>query len=557
MNIHHGLVLFISWCYVSVATVTATPLSDRLFPACVYLNRKIYCYGGYQEGTFAGSVVYALSLDSSNPVSIKDMNVNWTEVPIKNSFDPEARQKPQFVALSDNKRFVINGGSHFGSTPIRNHSIVFDVQNNTWQKLPDFPGENNTRSEGTAVSIPSAIDDTIVLFGGKLLKRNSVVEMTIPCVNSTIYNISSRTWAYLKPQLNIPIASTPIGQSTTFNPKSGIIYYFGGKTCSVYNIDVFFGFPFNNDYKNCTLSSLTWGYIFDTKKAIWDRNNYTASTGSRFPSKRQHLTTVLASDFQHIIMYGGENDKQAVSDFMYTLDLNNNTWTQVKVETNGSGLTRAAHSAVLVNTTLFILFGKDNSNTYAATMLAYNVTDLLNIRLIDYYYSDTISTNATLDQPSPLTSSAPNSEIEPLSAGAKAGIAVGSIVGAVAIFSMLFLIYHKNPMKYMQPSVQDPDEQVMDEINGLDWNNIERQYFELDAPSTTTVAESLYRNSTDQQVLSPNASTNSTYTILKTTEISQIPNVETTHTMEDSAQTPDASTHYIKGLSQTPDAVTK
>ncbi|ORE07886.1 hypothetical protein BCV72DRAFT_261846 [Rhizopus microsporus var. microsporus] len=541
MNIHHRLMLFISWCYVFVATVAAISLPERLFPACVYLNRNIYCYGGDQGGTSAGSIVYALSLDSSNPVSIKDMNVNWTQVPIKNSFDPEARQKPQFVALSDNKRFVINGGSHFGSTPIRNHSIVFDVQNNTWQKLPDFPGENNTRSEGTAVSIPSAIDDTIVLFGGKLLKRN-VVEMTVPYVNSTMYNISSGTWAYLKPQLNIPIASTPIGQSTTFNPKSGIIYYFGGKTCSVYNIDVFFGFPFNNDYKNCTLSSLTWGYIFDTKKAIWDRNNYTASTGSRFPSRRQHLTTVLASDFQHIIMYGGENDKQAVSDFMYTLDLNNNTWTQVKVEANGSSLTRAAHSAVLVNTTLFILFGKDNSNTYAATMLAYNVTDLLNIRPIDYYYSDTISTNTTLDQPSPLTSSAPHSDIEPLSAGAKAGIAVGSIVGS---------------MKYMQPSVQDPDEQVMDEINDLDWNNIERQYFELDTLSTTAVAESLYRNSTDQQVLSPNANTNSTYTVLKTTETSQISNVEITHTMEDSAQTPDASTHYIKGLSQTPDAVTK
>lgn len=92
-----------------------------------------------------GSDVYALSLDSSNPVSIKDMNTNWTQISIKNSFDPEARLNPQFVALSDNRRLVINGGHQFGSAPIRNHSIVFDVQNNTWQKLPDFLGENNTR----------------------------------------------------------------------------------------------------------------------------------------------------------------------------------------------------------------------------------------------------------------------------------------------------------------------------------------------------------------------------------------------------------------------------
>ncbi|CEI98847.1 hypothetical protein RMCBS344292_12945 [Rhizopus microsporus] len=482
------------------------------------------------------------------------MNANWTQIPIKNSFDPEARQNPQFVALSDNRRLVINGGHQFGSAPIRNHSIVFDVQNNTWQKLPDFLGENNTRSEGTAVTIPSAIDDTIVLFGGKVFIRNNTVETTIPYVNSTIYNTSSRTWAYLKPQLNIPIYSIPVGQSTTFNPKSGIIYYFGGQTCSVFTVIAALGFPFGVDYPNCTLSSLTWGYIFDTKKAIWGRNNYTASTGSKIPSKRQYLTTVLASDFQHIIMYGGENDKQvAVPDFMYTLDLNNNTWTQVNVKANGSGFTRTAHSGIAI----LELPYADNSNTYAQTMLAYNVTDLSNIHPIDYYYSDAISTNITLDQPSLLTPSTPLPDIKPLSTRAKAGIAVGSIVGAVAIFSALFLLYHKKPMKYMQPSVQDPDEHIMDEMNDLDWNNIERQYFELDTSSTTAVAESLYRNSTDQQVLSPNANTNSTYTVLKTTEVSQTPNVEITHTMESPAQTSDASTFHIAGLSQTTDAVTK
>ena len=85
-------------------------------------------------------------------------------------------------------------------------------------------------------------------------------------------------------------------------------------------------------------------------------------------------------------------------------------------------------------------------------------------------------------------------------------------------------------MKYMQPAIQGPGEQVVDEKNDLNWNNIERQYFELDTLSTTAAAESLYRNSTDQQALSPNANTSSTYTVLKTTEISQTPNVEITHT---------------------------
>ncbi|CEJ04144.1 hypothetical protein RMCBS344292_18111 [Rhizopus microsporus] len=189
-------------------------------------------------------------------------------------------------------------------------------------------------------------------------------------------------------------------------------------------------------------------------------------------------------------------------------------------------------------------------------MLAYNVTDLSNIHPIDYYYSETIGTNTTLGQPNPLASFTPLPDVNPLSAGAKAGIAVGSIVSAIAIFSAL-LLYCKKSKKHMQPVIQDPDEQIMDEKKDLDWNNIERQYFELDTPSTTAVVESLYRNSTDQQVLSPNANTNSTYTVFKTTEVSQTPNAETTHTMESPAQTPDVSTFHIAGLSQTTDAVTK
>jgi hypothetical protein len=125
----------------------------------------------------------------------------------------------------------------------------------------------------------------------------------------------------------------------------------------------------------------------------------------------------------------------------------------------------------------------------------------------------------------------------------------------------------------MQLAIQDPDEQVMDEKKDLDWNNIERQYFELDTPSTTAVADSLYRNSTDQQVLSPDANPGSTYNISKSIEKSQTPNVLAISTMESLTQTLNASTthkeqdilqkpniqatHIAGGSSQTPDAVTK
>ncbi|KAG1177106.1 hypothetical protein G6F70_002905 [Rhizopus microsporus] len=490
------------------------------------------------------------------------MSVNWEEVPL-NNFDPEKRYSPQFTALSDGRRLFINSGD---ATHLTNNTIIFDSHENAWQKLPDF-SEDKQRANGCAVSVPSDTGDTIIVFGGQAIEVSPMVmgnktdesHAGLPLLNSTIYHTTSQTWAYLSSQINAPLDKIPYEHSATFHPRSGIIYYFGGRNCD------------SKGYY-CNVANLQWGFIFDTKKMTWGRNNYTASVGSQFPSARNGLTTVLgiyktnmllrdnnlnvAPDSQHIILYGGHNDSEVVPDIMYTLNLNNNKWTQVNIGTDNSDLARSYHSAVLVNTTLFILFGMNRNTVFSTTILAYNVTDVSNIHQLDYYSSGAIGTNITLGQPNTVASSVPLNSHESLSAGAKAGIAVGSTVGAVVIFSALFL-YRKKLTKYMQPAVQGPDEQIMDEKKDLDWHSIERQYFELDTPSTTAVAESLYRISAHQQVLSPDTNPGSTHAISKVIEKSQTPNIEATHTMEGSAQTPDASAFHIQRLSQTPDAVTK
>ncbi|CEG78574.1 hypothetical protein RMATCC62417_13157 [Rhizopus microsporus] len=549
MNIHRRLVLSISWYCILASIVIATPLPGRIYPACAYLSSKIYCFGGALGGlpNSTDPNIYSLSLDYSSPVSVSSMNVNWKEVPL-NNFDPEKRYNPQFTALSDSRRLFINSGD---ATNLINQNIMFDSYDNTWQKLPDFSGDKQ-RANGCAVSVPSNTGDTIIVFGGQTIKASPLVvgnktfefQTVLVLLNSTVYHTSSQTWTYLSPQINAPLDKIPYEHSATLHARSGIIYYFGGRNC-------------DSKGHYCNVASLQWGFIFDTKKMMWGRNNYTTSVGSWFPSARSGLTTVLAPDSQHIILYGGHNDSEAVPDIMYTLNLNNNKWTQVNIGTDNSDLARSYHSAVLVNTTLFILFGMNGNAIFSTTILAYNVTDVSNIHQLDYFSSGAIDTNITLDQPSPLASSVPLSSPESLSAGAKAGIAIGSIVGAVAIFSALFLLYRKKSAKYMQPAVQDPDEQIMNEKKDLDWHSIERQYFELNTPSTTAVSESLYRVSANQQILSSNANLVSTYTVSKAIEKSQTPNVEATHTMEGSAQTPDVSAFHIKGLSQTPDAVTK
>ncbi|PHZ15229.1 uncharacterized protein RHIMIDRAFT_289689 [Rhizopus microsporus ATCC 52813] len=197
----------------------------------------------------------------------------------------------------------------------------------------------------------------------------------------------------------------------------------------------------------------------------------------------------------------------------------------------------------------------------SATMLAYDVTDASNIYQLNYYSSGAININITLG----LAPYTPYSNTESLSAEAKAGIAVGSIVGTVAIFSARSLLYRKKSKEHMQP--------VMDEKKELSWNNIERQYFELVAPSTTAVAEPLYRNSADQQVLSSYANPGSTYNISKSIEKLQTSNVlaismteslaqtlngSVTHKEQDILQKSNVQATHIEGdSSQTPDAVTK
>lgn len=109
------------------------------FTACAYLSSKIYCFGGTPDGTSnsADPNIYSLSLDYSSPISVSSMNINWEKVPL-NNFDPEKRYSPQFTALSDSRRLFISSGN---AIHLINQSIVFDSHDNTWQKLPNFSGD--------------------------------------------------------------------------------------------------------------------------------------------------------------------------------------------------------------------------------------------------------------------------------------------------------------------------------------------------------------------------------------------------------------------------------
>ncbi|CEJ04143.1 hypothetical protein RMCBS344292_18110 [Rhizopus microsporus] len=56
---------------------------------------------------------------------------------------------------------------------------------------------------------------------------------------------------------------------------------------------------------------------------------------------------LIAPNSRHVILYGGQNDNGVVSDYLYTLNLDNNTWTHVNLSATGQILTRAYHSGTI------------------------------------------------------------------------------------------------------------------------------------------------------------------------------------------------------------------
>ncbi|PHZ15230.1 uncharacterized protein RHIMIDRAFT_86148 [Rhizopus microsporus ATCC 52813] len=328
----------------------------------------------------------------------------------------------------------------------------------------------------------------------------------------------SNTWGNFTLNTNIPTDAISIGSSATLDQKSGIVYFFGGthvdSSCN------------NNVYLNFTA-----GYTLDTKNGIWSQNNYTSSNG-KFPSPRAQFTTVLGtnSDFlvnsiynsliapnsRHIILYGGQNDNEVVSDYLYTLNLDNNTWTHVNLDTTGQVLTRSYHSAVLVNTTLFILFGYQTKGSLAAGSIALDVSDVTNIQLLNQY-PPCIENITTQQQPS--TTPQPLLPPKSLTVGAKAGIAIGVIIGTTVIFGVCFLLYRKRAKRLDQSAYQAQKEEDTKDPDALDWDKIENEHLELKRPPALNQP----RPTSSLVRFTPDADLNSTYTIHKAEDISQTP----------------------------------
>ncbi|KAL7335330.1 hypothetical protein PS15p_200821 [Mucor circinelloides] len=454
----------------SVNSLTAAP---RRSTSCAFLKDKIYCFGGEMptNGFAADTSLLVLDLTVSHTASI---NSEWQI--ITNAVGTEiiagARSSAQTAVYGDGDTMIISGGYTTSTTPI-NQTIAYTASSNSWRAIDRYlDGVNGERQIywGSSIYVPT--QRKIYFYGGveqnphqdwyldTETKTNFTGIITNPNRTSGpvgYYRMTTldlglfSTWSIIPSQNQFIPNLGHLLQTVIFHPDSQTLYYFGG----LYN-------NFTNIMANSVSQSYDKAMIFNTVTNTWGVQTFHGEV----PLKRiLHTTTLLPSN-QHVLLYGGTNDEYApaVSDFCYVANLQTFTW-----KSHSSYLTlpkndppsRADHSAVLVNTKLFILFGyvTDVSALTSDVVLILDVSNPEKLSFVSQYTGLYDNANAG-------------------SVGAIAGGVVGSVGGLLLVAAIVFFYRKKkrsqaeaNKSSSSSVNGNQPQEPVF-----VDWDDIEKKF---------------------------------------------------------------------------------
>ncbi|KAK4509886.1 uncharacterized protein ATC70_007190 [Mucor velutinosus] len=445
----------------------AMQLQKRSESECGLLGDSIYCYGGLLMGNAMDTNIYSLPLTNlSNNKSMINLAKTWNLINHTNTrYVLEGRRRANSAVYNNNSLFI-TGGYTYNGTIITNQTIVYNRNTNTWQTLSTYADANTSsiRQIYNAAAVNLApIENTIALYGGvtEYPIKNTTTPIQIDSSNQTVmhegyssivnFNYDGNQWLPRSPQTNIP-AMLYSAQTVTFNPKTGLIYYLGG----FYYTSPDYTKENKQDYKSAN--------VFDTSSASWS----SPRLGGPDPSPRMFPTATLLPNSNDILLFGGTSTGQTVAfiDFCYTLNLDTYRWTRQNINTVGAASApRFAHSAVLVNTTLFIMFGLAVYNNPLDDILVMSVNDVNNLYFPDTFpYIEEIkpvtSSNGTITAESATNSSSS------LSTGAVAGITFACVIIGLGVIAAAIFFYIRK---------KRADKKKMDELS-VDWDQVERFY---------------------------------------------------------------------------------
>ncbi|KAG2228896.1 hypothetical protein INT48_003133, partial [Thamnidium elegans] len=476
--------------------------------------------------------IYSLNIKAFIGQRSDIMISQWNKIVPTIRFWIGQRRTPTSIALSDGKRLLVQGGNNPGTFKYLNQTAIYDASTNTWAKGGPYTVDNVGVKQiysATAVNLPNGL---VGFYGGFEQYANTSVPEISGNGNAVTFdgrnlsyvgfncfithNTDSGTWSPFSPQSSTLLDFYPTSQTATINPNTGKVYYLGGSYYTTTSNWAPIKIPFS------------WAAVFDTKSGSWSNE----TMGGNLPTARMYHTANLLPNSQDIILYGGsEDDKTASTSFCYTLNLETNTWTKhdtVNVPAYLSG-PRFSHSAVLVDTTLFILFGRGVDGALNPSLLTIDVANATNIIYTANYAANTTTnsnepnsnkSNSTESNSNETNSNETNSsgsgsnESSKLSAGAIGGISAGSVVAGLGIIAFIFFYLRRQKKAKQQDTHEDMD---------VDWDKIEEHYKEVpvaksNSPQLTESPEIIENISVRHHspILTENTTVNSTPDVVVT-----------------------------------------
>ncbi|KAI8576783.1 hypothetical protein K450DRAFT_283121 [Umbelopsis ramanniana AG] len=410
----------------------AASVTSRSAGVCAAVQRKVFCYGGYD--IYGNITSDTWSIDASTDFALS--GPSWTNI-TDNNFVTTATGYGVGVALNDGVSFLVNGGlSNPTNTTETNQTTVLNTATNTWTAI------------NSSLITQTRQHTAVVDANGKVWLWGGVSDYKTGNLNTSYWGafttLNPVTWEWGGPDSGNSGPNARVGHTMTITPSGKIIIIGGLVATKSSTLDA-------QGYMQWTLSGASSSDVpqYDTGNGLW---NLVTATGS-IPASRTLHSATLAADGTSIIVFGGATDDlNSVYGDLHIFDTVSNAWTVLNIS-NGPN-PRAAHNAVQINTTMFVMFGWDFT---FAPLSDIHALDTVNWRWVSEYSASgypllsanttTNTTNTTSPDSNNNSSSKSSQNSGSLSTGAIAGIAVGAVVVVIGVGAFLVFYFRRKNKK--------------------------------------------------------------------------------------------------------------
>ncbi|KAI8996759.1 hypothetical protein BDB01DRAFT_768352 [Pilobolus umbonatus] len=428
------LIPIVALFLLKLSVVWTAAVSTRNKQYCAYLVDKIYCYSGFNNDGYVITDMISLNVKNSTPTNVTTLLSSWETVTPINDLGKEGRHSSQIIASPDGTKMYVQGGYNVEGKPLNYPFLMYDAITNSWTSLPDFKqlDISNGLIRRGSVSYASSINK--LLFYGGLLQHFENRTVTVDGVevptessdldmgysfgfhNLTTFDMETKEWLQINNATNQDTENFIFGLTSIAVPGTNINYFFDGSTTTRTNVSEYYWLP---------LDSISEVRLPEYN---WIKHQCTGA----IPSKRDYHTSTLLPDKKTLLVYGGTyTDDIAVADYCYLLNLDTKVWTICPIQAPlGIKAPRFRHSAVLVGTHLFILFGKESGGNSLNDMLVLDISNIDDIKFVEQYAYGAAPNQDKSD------GSASNGDKKGggLGGGAIAGIVIGCIAVVINLF---------------------------------------------------------------------------------------------------------------------------